>query len=94
VDVASSVDEARAAMKKIRYDAIVSDYQMPGEDGIFFLKQLRMRSAPTPVILFTGDSSSTPPDMAKEAGVREFIRKPFAIDILAETVRKALNDKA
>jgi PAS domain S-box-containing protein len=48
---------ARDALKDdtIRsYDAIVSDYQMPGMDGIEFLKIVRERYGDIPFILFTG----------------------------------------
>jgi len=36
------------------YDAIISDYQMPGMDGIGFLKEIRNRFGDLPFILFTG----------------------------------------
>ncbi|MGD0817502.1 MAG: PAS domain S-box protein [Methanomassiliicoccales archaeon] len=54
VDVAGSVSEARVAIAQRCYDAIVSDYQMPGEDGIQFLKSLRASGNMIPFILFTG----------------------------------------
>ena len=37
-----------------RYDAIISDYQMPGTNGIDFLKSLRSKGNKMPFILFTG----------------------------------------
>ena len=40
VDTASSVNEASEKLKKKDYDAVVSDYQMPGKDGLEFLKEL------------------------------------------------------
>ena len=54
VDTADSVNDARISLSKNRYQAIVSDYQMPGEDGIQFLKSLRASGDMTPFILFTG----------------------------------------
>jgi PAS domain S-box-containing protein len=54
VDVAGSVEEARKLIVKGHYDAIVSDYKMPGEDGIQFLKSLRSSGNTIPFILFTG----------------------------------------
>jgi PAS domain S-box-containing protein len=54
VDTADSASHALAILKEKKYDAIVSDYQMPGMDGIGFLKELRHRNDFTPFIIFTG----------------------------------------
>ena len=54
VDTVFTVREARDVLSKIRYDAVVSDYQMPCEDGIQFLKSLRASGDRTPFILSTG----------------------------------------
>ena len=44
VDTACSVAESVVKMKEVHYDAIISDYQMPGMDGIEFLKYVRAES--------------------------------------------------
>lgn len=54
VDTNTSAGEAFALLKTARYDAILSDYQMPEMDGITFLKYLRARGDETPFIIFTG----------------------------------------
>ena len=54
IDTFTSARVALTQIKTIPYDAIVSDYQMPGMDGIAFLKQLRGSGNSTPFILFTG----------------------------------------
>ena len=54
VDMASSVEEAWEKMKKEAYDVVVSDYQMPGKDGLQFLEELRRKGNSIPFIVFTG----------------------------------------
>jgi DNA-binding response OmpR family regulator len=41
-------------LEKTDYDVIVSDYQMPGKDGLEFLKELREEGNTVPFIVFTG----------------------------------------
>ena len=54
VSTAESVADAQDMLAGKPFDVIVSDYQMPGTDGIAFLKYARERYADTPFILFTG----------------------------------------
>ena len=54
VDTLTSATEALTLLATERYDAIISDYQMPEMDGIAFLKQLKASGNPTPFIIFTG----------------------------------------
>ena len=54
VTAAVSAEEGLAALATGQFDAVVSDYQMAGMDGIAFLKEVRFRSGDVPFILFTG----------------------------------------
>ena len=54
VDTALSVEKAKEKMKREMYDAVVSDYVMPGEDGLSFLKELRDAGNTIPFVMFTG----------------------------------------
>ncbi|MCK9581052.1 MAG: PAS domain S-box protein [Methanoregula sp.] len=54
VEISPSVKEALDALAIRSYDVIVSDYHMPGMDGITFLKTVRERYDDIPFILFTG----------------------------------------
>lgn len=75
VDTVFSVQEARGALSKKRYDAVVSDYQMPGEDGIQFLKSLRLSSDKTPFILFTGRGREEVVIEALNSGADSYLQK-------------------
>ncbi len=54
VQTASSASLALKMLLSNDYDVVVSDYQMPGTDGIEFLEALRSRGNNIPFILFTG----------------------------------------
>ncbi len=54
VDIITSAPAALTLLKTKRYDAIISDYQMPVMDGIEFLKKVRTSENTIPFILFTG----------------------------------------
>ena len=54
VSVANSVDEAEKLIGCNTFDAIISDYQMPGRSGMDFLTSLRRSGNDIPFILFTG----------------------------------------
>jgi PAS domain S-box-containing protein len=54
VDTALSIEEAFKKMCDQKYDVIVSDYELPKENGLQFLKKLRTQNNWIPFILFTG----------------------------------------
>jgi len=54
VETINSATAALGLIKSKQFDAIVSDYQMPGMDGIEFLKKVRSSGNTIPFILFTG----------------------------------------
>jgi len=56
-------------------DAIVSDYQMPGMDGIEFLKQVRKEFKDIPFILFTGKGREEVVIEAIENGADFYLQK-------------------
>lgn len=54
VHLQHSAKEALAALGRQRYDAIVSDYQMPQMSGLSLLKEVRSSFGNIPFIIFTG----------------------------------------
>lgn len=75
VDTVCSVAEGRKALSKNHFDAVVSDYQMPIEDGIRFLKSLRASEDHTPFILFTGKGREDVVIEALNNGADSYLQK-------------------
>ena len=75
VSTASSAQEALERLASVHYDAIISDYQMPGMDGIAFLKVLRSRGDQTPFIIFTGKGREEVVIEALNSGADFYLQK-------------------
>jgi PAS domain S-box-containing protein len=75
VDTVSSVYEASEKLKKTDYDVIVCDYQMPGKDGLEFLKELRANGNTVPFIVFTGKGREEIAVKALNLGADQYVDK-------------------
>ncbi|MDD1718534.1 MAG: PAS domain S-box protein [Methanoregulaceae archaeon] len=92
-----SVGEALHRMESERFEAIVSDYDMPGMNGIDFLRILRSRGDETPFIIFTGKGREHVAMEALNNGADFYLQKggdprsQFAE--LGNLIRKAVNER-
>lgn len=57
------------------YDCIVSDFEMPGQDGIQFLETVREEYPDLPFILYTGKGSEEVASKAISSGVTDYLQK-------------------
>lgn len=75
VDTALSAQEALKMLKLKKYDAIVSDYEMPTMDGIEFLKFIKHEGMEKPFIIFTGRSREEVVIEALNSGADFYLQK-------------------
>ena len=75
VDTATSGPEALTLLGSKTYDAIISDYQMPGMDGIEFLKRVRSAGNTLPFIVFTGRGREEVAILALNEGADFYLQK-------------------
>jgi len=75
VTTAISADEGIRLLEQEKFDAIISDYQMPVMDGIQFLVEVRSRFGPIPFILFTGRGREEVVIQAINSGADFYLQK-------------------
>lgn len=75
VDTLESGSRALEIVKTHTYDAVVSDYQMPGMDGIALLKAVREILPTLPFILFTGRGREEVAIEALNCGADHYLQK-------------------
>ena len=92
VETATSVDEGLTTLEGDAFDCVVSDYEMPGTNGIEFLETVRRRDPELPFVLFTGKGSESIAGEAIRAGVTDYLQKggTEAYTILANRVANAV----
>jgi two-component system cell cycle sensor histidine kinase/response regulator CckA len=70
--------------------AVVTDYNMPGMQGIDVARAVQQIRHDLPVAVISGLIDEDLQAAAEEAGVRELISKPFQLDRFIQTVRRMI----
>jgi PAS domain S-box-containing protein len=94
VQTATSAAEAIDRIEDRQPDCIVSDYDMPGQNGIEFLQSVRDRWTDLPFILFTGEGSERVASEAISNGATDYLQKGNGSDqyeLLANRIKNAVS---
>jgi len=89
--VARDGNQGLAMAEREDPDLMILDMMMPKRSGFLVLEKLR-RSRPVPlrIIMITANEGSRHKAYAEMLGVDDYIRKPFAMDRLIESVQRLL----
>jgi DNA-binding response OmpR family regulator len=89
--VARDGNQGLAMAERDNPDLVILDMMMPKRSGFLVLEKLR-RSRPVPlrIVMITANEGNRHKAYAEMLGVDDYIRKPFAMDRLLDTVERLL----
>jgi len=80
--------EAVNAFKPGEFDLVLTDWNMPGKNGLEVVKEIRGQDANIPIIMVTTEAEKDRVVQAIQAGVSDYLVKPFNADTLREKLEK------
>jgi len=90
VDCTDTAEEACQLVGTNPYDLIVLDVGLPATDGFMFLRSLRARNNPVPVLILTARGTLPDRIAGLNSGADDYLRKPFAFLELVARIRAVL----
>ena len=93
VTVVSAVEAGLERLEHEAFDCVVSDYDMPGRNGVEFLRTVREDHPELPFILFTGKGTEEIASNAISAGVTDYLQKETGTsqyEVLANRIENAV----
>jgi DNA-binding NtrC family response regulator len=94
VAASASAAEALRLVDQHAFDVIISDLQMPGMDGLAFIRALAERQVESQIVMVTAFASVASAVEAMRYGAFDYIEKPFDVEQLEELVARALRHGA
>jgi DNA-binding response OmpR family regulator len=92
-DVTTAINgiEGQRQVEARRPDLVITDMMMPRMGGFPMLEYLRTLADPPKVIMITANEGGRHKAYAEMLGVHDYLRKPFAMDVLLESIQRILN---
>jgi two-component system chemotaxis response regulator CheY len=92
VDEACDGQEALSRLRTRKYDLIISDWNMEPMSGLELLQHIRAdwRTRDMPFIMSTSDRKAVSVVAAKQAGVSNYIVKPFNVALLKKELEAVI----
>jgi two-component system chemotaxis response regulator CheY len=94
VDTANDGSQALQMLRLQHYDLILSDWNMEPMTGLMLLREVRNDPAlkHIPFIMVTAETKQENVIAAREAGVSNYIIKPFTADTLKKKLQSVIGD--
>ncbi len=85
---AADGNEAVALFKPGEFDLVLTDWNMPGKTGLEVVQEVRAKDPKVPIIMITTEAEKSRVMQAIQAGVSDYLVKPFTADTLREKLEK------
>ncbi len=94
VEEAENGSDAYEKLDGNKYDFVITDWNMPVMDGLGLLKKIRTDPAmkTLPVLMVTAEAEKDKVVAAIQAGVNNYIVKPFTAEVLQEKMDKIFDE--
>jgi DNA-binding NtrC family response regulator len=86
-----NVDAALNILSDIRPDLVITDYDLPGKNGLEGLREIRELHPHIRVIMLTGSATEELTHEAIEQGVEECLAKPYDLPHIRECIQSRLS---
>ncbi len=80
--------EGFALFQQQPFDLVLTDWNMPVKNGLDFIKDIRSTGSTVPIIMVTTEAEKGRVLEAIQAGVSDYLVKPFTADTLREKLGK------
>ena len=88
-----TAEEGLEAMESNEFDVVISDFRLPGVDGLAFLKMVQEKRPNTVRALVTAYRDYGLSKKAYESGVHLFYEKPFSLKVLSNALADLLESR-
>jgi two-component system, chemotaxis family, chemotaxis protein CheY len=85
---AADGNQAVSLFQPGQFDMVLTDWNMPGKTGLEVVREIRSRDPNVPIIMVTTEAEKGRVMEAIQAGVSDYLVKPFTADTLREKLVK------
>ncbi len=89
----ATAEEAIKAVEQIKYDIVISDYKLPGMNGLEFFQRTKKSISKAIKILMTAYGTDEMKSDALRCGIDDFIQKPLTTDALEKSLTNLLEKR-
>ncbi|HVQ29275.1 MAG TPA: sigma-54 dependent transcriptional regulator [Vicinamibacteria bacterium] len=94
VTEAGTVDEAVARLARTSVDVILTDFRLPGADGLALVRRVKAGSVETPIVVLTGQGTIASAVECLKSGASDYLLKPVDPEALEVALDRAVEGQA